>query len=252
MGRLLASALAALVLTGTSAAAAEAATTCRLDPGDHRVAGQLVRVPAGLTGRPPLVLAFHGLGGDGAGLSRFLGLDDVARREGVVAAYPDARARDWELNRRRGDHDLPMVRRLIAALVARGCADRRRVYATGFSNGGSFAARVGCDLAGRIAAIGPVAGSYVAQDACPRTRGRMPTIEQHGTDQFLPSVARLMRMTAARNRCGRTAVSRDVGAAIRTRWRGCALERWRFPRLGHAIPSGAATRMWRFFALHHR
>ena len=38
------------------------------------------------------------------------------------------------------------------------CIDRRRVFATGMSNGGFLSHRLGCELADRMAAIPPVAG----------------------------------------------------------------------------------------------
>ncbi|HWT91525.1 MAG TPA: PHB depolymerase family esterase, partial [Solirubrobacteraceae bacterium] len=220
--------------------------------GDHRVRGHLVRVPEGVAARPALVLAFHGTGGNGPGLAGYLGLDAVARRHGFVVAYPDAVRSDWELNRKRGDHDLPRMRRLIAALVDRMCVDRRRVYATGFSNGGSFAFRLGCDLSTRIAAIAPLSGSYKAQRACPRSRGRMPTLEQHGVDQFAVSVPRLLRITRARNRCTRAPVRERVGAAVRTTYPGCALVRYEFRTIGHALAPGTATRVWRFLSRYQR
>lgn len=237
----------------SAASAASAPAGCpALTPGDHQVRGHLVRVPEGVAARPPLVLAFHGTGGDGPGLAGYLGLDAVARRHGFVVAYPDATRSDWELNRKRGDHDLPRIRRLIDALEDRLCVDPRRVYATGFSNGGSLAFRLGCDLSTRIAAIAPLSGSYRAQRACPRSRGRMPTLEQHGDDQFAVSVPRLLRTTAARNRCTRPPVRARVGTGLRTTYPGCALVRYQFPQIGHALAPGTATRVWSFLSRYRR
>jgi len=61
-----------------------------------------------------------------------------------------------------------------------------RVYATGVSNGGGMAARVGCELSARIAAIAPVAGGYSSLDVC-RPQHRVSVIEIHGTaDKVVP------------------------------------------------------------------
>ena len=213
-----AGALAAALLTGPGAATGAAGAACDRTPGDRRVERQLVRVPRGLADRPALVLAFHGSRGSGAGLAAYVGLDEIARREGFVVAYPDAaRGGTWELNRAQGNADVSMTRRLIDAAAEEICIDRARVYATGLSNGAGFSARVGCELAPLVAAIAPVAGSFRAQDPCPRRRGTMPTLELHGRDAFLWTVPRLMRMTAARNGCTRPPVRRRIpGGAVRT------------------------------------
>jgi len=50
------------------------------------------------------------------------------------------------------------VHELLDALAREFAIDGRRVYATGFSNGGSFVFRLGVELAERFAAIAPVAG----------------------------------------------------------------------------------------------
>ena len=77
--------------------------------------------------------------------------------------------------------------------------------------------------------------------------------EEHGRDQFAPSVARLLRMTARRNGCGTGTVRARVGQAVRTTWRPpCALAQVTFPRVGHAWPPGAATRLWRFVRRYRR
>ncbi|HEX8119786.1 MAG TPA: PHB depolymerase family esterase [Solirubrobacteraceae bacterium] len=248
IARAVAVAVAVVLLARGHDAAAPAAPAC--PPGDRTFEGQLVRVPEGVSGRAPLVIAFHGARGNGPGFAPGTGLDDVGRRAGFLTAYPTAaHSGSWELSRRRGFDDIATTRRLIDALVREGCIDRRRVYATGFSNGASFSARVGCDLAGRVAAIAPVAGSFKAQDACPRRRGPMPTLEQHGRDDYLWTVPRLMRMTAARNGCRRRAVRRPgpLPASVRTVWPRCDLQRIFYPRLGHEWPPGTADRVWRFF-----
>lgn len=47
---------------------------------------------------------------------------------------------------------------MIDTLVARGCADERRVYAAGYSGGGRMVSQFACDNPGSVAAIAPVAG----------------------------------------------------------------------------------------------
>lgn len=48
---------------------------------------------------------------------------------------------------------------MLDDLIARFAIDRRRIYATGFSNGASMTFRAGVELSARIAAIAPFAGT---------------------------------------------------------------------------------------------
>jgi polyhydroxybutyrate depolymerase len=108
----------------------------------------------------PLVLAFHGHFGTGAGLEKLTHFDALSDKFGFIVVYPDGIAGSWNDGRPQdvGADDVGFVRSLIADLSRRYPIDRKRVYATGFSNGGSFAQYLGCNLADEIAAIAPVSG----------------------------------------------------------------------------------------------
>ena len=114
----------------------------------------------------PLVLVFHGGGGQGPSMERLTGFDDLAEREKFVVAYPDAVGAHWNDGRdvqtfdsqREGIDDVAFVATLIEAISAVHAIDPRRVYATGISNGAIFSNFLGARLADRIAAIAPVAG----------------------------------------------------------------------------------------------
>jgi len=139
-----------------------------------------LHVPPGLPrdGTAALVLAFHGGGGDGAGMERLTGFSALADRAGFAVAYPDGIARNWndgrdtsvsEAHRRRSD-DLGFIAALIDTLVAEFTCDPRRVFATGISNGAIFSHYLAAHLAGRVAAIATVAGSIArpfAQEFAP-------------------------------------------------------------------------------------
>jgi polyhydroxybutyrate depolymerase len=131
---------------------------------DGRVRTALVHVPAGLRRPAPLILAFHGAGGNGPFMQRYSGLSPVAQRAGMVVAYPtaDPARRRWTLedDRAGAADDVGFARVLLAALERRGCADPTRVYATGVSNGGGLVALLACDPRNGLAAIAPVAGGY--------------------------------------------------------------------------------------------
>jgi hypothetical protein len=70
---------------------------------DGRVRTYLLHIPPqGDSPRPmPLVLAFHGGGGQGPGMERLTRFDAIADREGFLVAYPDGVKRGW--NDERGD-----------------------------------------------------------------------------------------------------------------------------------------------------
>jgi polyhydroxybutyrate depolymerase len=162
-------------------------TTLSLD-GVRRSA--LVNVPArDATGSPrPLVLTFHGAGGNAQAIESATGMTDLGNRAGFITVYPNSVGRFWNVtgkNPRTGD-DVSFVNSLLDRLEDTLCVDDARIYATGVSNGGSFVARIGCELSGRIAAIAPVAGGYGVQPACRPSRP-VSVLEIHGTnDRTVP------------------------------------------------------------------
>lgn len=139
---------------------------------DGRVRTYLLHIPPqGDSPRPmPLVLAFHGGGGQGPGMERLTRFDAIADREGFLVAYPDGVKRGW--NDERGDaadllergnvDDVAFVAALLDAIAREHAVDVRRIFATGMSNGAIFCNLLGDRLAPRIAAIAPVAGGLAA------------------------------------------------------------------------------------------
>ncbi len=170
------------------------------DPAGALISGGRVRtyrihVPASYRpGRPvALVLAFHGRLGTGQGMARLTDLDATSDRHGFIVVYPDGVDRSWNDGlptpaAQAGVDDVAFVRTLIASLEGRYSIDARRIYATGLSNGAMFTELLGCELAGTLAAIAPVAGSLptpVAASCSPRAP--LPVLLFGGTsDPFVP------------------------------------------------------------------
>ena len=154
----------------------------------------LVHLPPRFAERGPLpvVLAFHGGGGNASGFKGYAGLDRVADREGFVVVYPDGSGRlgrrllTWNAGSCCGyahDNKIDDVAFVVAVLrdLARGLPlDPARVYATGHSNGAMLAYRLAVEAPERIAAIAPVAGMMVA-DRFPPTRP-VPLLHIHSVD----------------------------------------------------------------------
>ena len=151
-----------------------------------------IYVPATYDWSPtPVVLNFHGFSSDG-GQEEFLTVMSAkAEAEGFILVYPEGTGAplSWNGGACCGDaaaaltDDVGFVSALIDDLATYLCVDARRIYATGMSNGGFLAHRLGCELADRIAAVAPVAG-VMALPACNPSRP-MPVMHFHGTDDML-------------------------------------------------------------------
>lgn len=112
----------------------------------------------------PLVLAFHGGGGQGRSMQRLTGLNRVADREGFIVVYPDGLQRHWNDSRNLSTaDDVKFVRALIREMAQNHNIDRHRVYAAGISNGGFFSIRLACELSDTLAAVAAVAATMPEQ-----------------------------------------------------------------------------------------
>jgi polyhydroxybutyrate depolymerase len=173
-------AAASMLAASFSAPVVAQSSTPALSRGDHtfslrhggRQRSYILHVPA-VTGRAlPLVLAFHGGGGEAEGFKAYAGLDAVADREGFLVAYPNGsgllprRLLTWDageccgyaMNQRIDDVGFAVA--VIDDVARRTVIDGRRVYATGHSNGAMMAYRLGAERADLLSAIAPVAGAY--------------------------------------------------------------------------------------------
>jgi len=163
--------------------AANAAPRCTLvEPGiTKRVAvgdtgrAMLVHVPADHRpgARLPLLFVLHGSGGDGATILKQSGLVATSDRHGFLLAAPDGgiavdKGFVWNIpgvptvtGKVPGPDDaddVAFIRSAIDWLVAQGCVDHSRVYASGWSGGGRLTSWLGCVASDKIAAISPVVG----------------------------------------------------------------------------------------------
>lgn len=124
-------------------------------------------VPEAAKGSPaPLVLAFHGGGGNGRSIEKLSRLTTIAMREGFIVAYPDAYEGNWNDGRTGFDatafreriDDIAFVRAILTDILRVTPVDSKRVFATGISNGAIFSHFLAARLSDRIAAIAPVVG----------------------------------------------------------------------------------------------
>ncbi len=146
------------------------------------------------SGPAPLIVALHGGGGNGA--SMIARWADQARRAGAIVAAPDGVGRNdrmgtWNAGgccgeaASRGVDDVAFVAAVIDDVARRTAVDPRRIYVTGFSNGGMLTHRVAIALGDRIAAAAVVSGAMFGNE--PRAVAPVPMLVIHGErDDVVP------------------------------------------------------------------
>jgi len=204
------------------------------------------------------VFLWHGWGDNARSMMRALDPERHWREAVVVAAeglprrFPGLgpHERDgWQIRAGEfGDRDLALFDSLVDELVERGCADRARLYSTGFSNGGFFSHLLGCERAVLLAAIAPVGGGGPQAAGCD---GALPVHITHGTrDEVVPYEG----ARASYRSWGSTSACRELPAADPT---GCVhgvacREELTFCSFagGHRWPPGATSRIVEFLRRH--
>lgn len=136
----------------------------------------------------PLVVVLHGGGGNPHQVARSTGFSEVAKREGFIVAYPAGigHVPTWNAGtccgyaERTQVDDVGFLDKMVKDIEKKQNIDVTRIYATGMSNGGMMAYRLGCELSGTFAAIAPVAGAFNVKQ-CEAT-GRPSLIIFHALD----------------------------------------------------------------------
>jgi polyhydroxybutyrate depolymerase len=139
----------------------------------------LAYVPAAISPAPALVLVMHGSMSSGTQMREMTryGFDVLAERFGFIAVYPDGYQQHWNDCRGSANYaanlenidDVGFLRALVQRMVDERGVDPARVFATGLSNGGHMAYKLGLEapqLVAAIAAVGanlPVAASMDCQ-----------------------------------------------------------------------------------------
>jgi polyhydroxybutyrate depolymerase len=141
----------------------------------------------------PAILAFHGGSSTPEQFAKVTRLDELGgNQDGFVIAYPAGYEHFWHA----GDDccgppykenldDVAFVRAVLDDLAAVVNIDNRRIFATGFSNGGNMTYRLACELSDRIAAVAINASSLSLKNCSPKRP--VPILHFHGTsDTFHP------------------------------------------------------------------
>ncbi len=153
-----------------------------IKPGDYeqsmiaggRTRNYLLHIPPVYDGEQamPLVIILHGGGGNAKSMIEITGMNEKSDEAGFIAVYPngtggisDEKILTWNCGfccgyaANNNIDDVGFIRSLIDNLEGQLNIDTARIFVTGISNGGMMTYRLGCELADKIAAIAPVAGS---------------------------------------------------------------------------------------------
>jgi polyhydroxybutyrate depolymerase len=122
----------------------------------------LLHVPPNIARPAPVVLMFHGGGGDALSAEMTATWSRLSDEEGFIVVYPEGLERNWHDGRliepETGRDDVAFVAAILDDLMKEHEIDPKRVYSTGISNGGFFSNYLAARLSARIAAIAPVVG----------------------------------------------------------------------------------------------
>lgn len=253
----------------------------------------LLYVPRGLeaTTAVPLVLSLHGYASWPASFAQVTGWGALADKHGFVVAYPAATGlpKRWHTDIAAAGEvdDLAFLSAVIEDVADKQALDRRRIYLSGLSNGAGMVNAMARLRPAGIAAMGTVAGAYVAPQGEPETSRPLPVIAFHGTADPLvpfgggavnerqgwvfPAVETWAAEWAQRNGCTAPPVTSAVSEHVsETRYGSCAADNevvlYTITGGGHSWPGGrdplrltidplldainASAVMWEFFERH--
>ena len=124
-----------------------------------------LHVPSAYNGSKPvpLVLDFHGLGGNGKDESTSSPYPAQTDADGVIMAFPTGLSgpggNAWNVGPCcvKNTDDVAFAKALVSEIEKTACIDTKRVYAVGFSMGGGMSHYLACHAADVFAAVAPAA-----------------------------------------------------------------------------------------------
>ncbi len=115
----------------------------------------------------PLLLLIHGYSEPAAWILEYTKFKPLAEKHGFIIACPEgkinqAKVPSWDFDTTTSTgqlKDIEYINSFMDKLVKDYTIDQKRIYITGFSQGGFMSYIAGCTLSKRIAAIAPVSGA---------------------------------------------------------------------------------------------
>ena len=211
----------------------------------------------------PVVMVFHGNGGDGAGLYAFFKYQSASGDDAILV-YPDAENLDWDLyTPAASNKDIAYMEALVPALAAKYSIDATKVFGFGWSNGAFFVNQVACRRSPFFRGVASMAGGAPYEPSDPNRKWpngfqkclnetAVPYIGFHGTND--PVVDYAGGEFAATywgyvNGCdaNRTATTPAPCEEHANCTSGKPVVFCPVPGIGHGIWGQAATASWDFF-----
>lgn len=207
----------------------------------------------------PLVFAFHGDGGNGAGIRGTMKLEEQANGAAIFV-YPDGVSKTWELDQPAAKNkDIKLVTALVDKLSATYCTDATRRFAAGFSRGAYFANQLVCRSPRAFRGVashgggGPYGldGEYDANGNWACTAPLPAALVVHGANDDLGDFGAESRdFYRTGNACKTT--TKPYAPSPCVAYDGCAAGKplvfCKIPSMGHAFWTSGPTVTWSFFA----
>jgi len=243
--------------------------------------GYILHIPPGLDmNRPvPVVFAFHGYTDPPRQMS-MRGFNELSENFGFLVIYPyGGVGLSWNAGDCCGPavankiDDIAGIRGILSELGTIANVDSRRIFATGWSNGGIFAYRVACEMSDTFAAIASVSGPLMFDPCQPKQP--VSVLHEHGLkdtevpyaggmgtglvgDVLFPPVEQGIAAWVKINGCNDTPTVSKEGFVTHTQYSGCragtAVEIYVHDLQGHGWPSEyiypITKVIWEFFAAH--
>ena len=209
--------------------------------------------------RAPAILMLHYLHGSPADMADLTAAGRLARDAGAWVILPDAVQGKWNYGSAsvKTVNDVKFLDTVIDTVVARYPIDSRRIYMSGYSNGGLMSVRYACERPERIAAVGVVATTIEQLDAlqCAPPQGVAMLYINGVDDPVVPFEGNLLKRSAEStlelwrgfNGCGATFTSEllpdrvDDGTRVTHKaWSQCSsglpVEQYAIEGGGHTWP----------------
>ena len=151
---------------------------------DKKIREYYVSLPEDTSKPFPVIINFHGFLSHAMDQQGFSQMDNYAHQNGIGVIYPEGVKRSWNVGKAilNDENDIGFVNALIDSVSLKYNIDSNRIYACGFSNGGTFSYELICGLSNKIAAFGSVGGNFsINQNRLCDIGREIPLIHIHGT-----------------------------------------------------------------------
>ena len=151
---------------------------------DEKIREYYVSLPEDISKPFPLIINFHGFLSHAMDQQGFSQMDNYAHQNGIGVIYPEGIKKSWNVGKAilNDENDIGFVNALIDSVSLKYNIDSNRIYACGFSNGGTFSYELICGLSNKIAAFGSVGGNFsINENRLCNINREIPLIHIHGT-----------------------------------------------------------------------